>query len=99
MPYIQKDNNGGLNISKGLAWLISSLFIIAGMIANVAMTKGEVNSNIDSLQQEVRDNRNEHQMFESRISETYTQIGAINVYLEVISEDVKEIKTDIKSLK
>ncbi len=94
--YLKSDGNGGFNIGKHTFTVISLLLVIIGMVASASISYGMSNQKISEVEKiipEMADNIGE---VEARVRILETASSAIDVKLDYISEDVKEIKELLK---
>lgn len=107
--YLQRDGNGGLNISNSVA-IITLTLIFLSMVISSSIAYGTSNNKVNTLQEEwdktspeyanIFDNiKKEIDTIENQIVEQKTDQARIEERLTNIDKTLQEIKTDVKDLK
>lgn len=88
---MKSNGNGTIVISKGILALITFLFMIVGSVASVVAMHITVKSDVDHIKTILPDHEERIRMCEYELAQAHTN-------LEVIKEDLVEIKSDIKQI-
>jgi peptidoglycan hydrolase CwlO-like protein len=94
--YLKSDGNGGFNIGKHTFTVISLLLVIIGMVASASISYGMSNQKISEVKEIIPSILNSVETVKGRVSSLESSSSAIDVKLDYISEDVKEIKELLK---
>ena len=100
--YIQKDNNGGLNISIPLA-LLMALITMLGLLLPAVMAYGSLNEKVQKLEKDY-DLLGERGIetiknLETRIISLEKTVSGNKVYLTSFQDDLSEIKDELKEVR
>ena len=88
------DGNGGYSVSKGAMVFWATILLFIGALIPAVIAYGRLNEKVDNLETnlEVVDK------LENRIDTIEFSSIKTSTHVEIIKEDIKEIKSDIKIL-
>jgi predicted PurR-regulated permease PerM len=92
--YLQRDKNGGLNVSVSLA-AIFTLFTLLGFIITPVVAFTTLSNRVDYVEESLE----AIDIIELRLNSIEQSAVGTEVSISMIMDDIQEIKQDIKDLK
>lgn len=92
MSHFKQDKDGGFHVSKTTITVVGFILLLLGALIPIVLSWGSMGNNIDRLDERIK-------MIEPRLDLNTGKIITIEVKIDTISENVKEIKDIIKEMK